>query len=159
MKRARALCAALLLGALVSTAQADTAAAPAPADSLAPAVELIYFHATLRCETCLGLEANIERCLREEFADGLASGQLRWRSLNHELGEGRALHAALGLSGSELVLRQPGLAALPIRSVWAAPNAGALCDSLAPFLQAALSAETEAKGKGRRETAVEGAVR
>lgn len=148
MNEARALCAALLLAALVSTAQADTA--PAPADSLAPAVELIYFHATLRCETCLGLEANIERCLREEFADALESGQLRWRSLNHELGEGRALHTALGLSGSELVLRRPGLAAQPIRSVWAAPTAAAVCDSLAPLVNAALGAGPEAEGTSRR---------
>lgn len=148
MKRAHALCAALLLSALGSTAQADTA--PAAADSLAPGVELIYFHATLRCETCLGLEANIEHCLQAEFADALESGKLRWRSLNHELGEGRALHATLGLSGSELVLRQPGLPALPVRGVWAASTAAAVCDSLAPLVGAALGAGPDAEATSRR---------
>jgi hypothetical protein len=137
MRRALFVAAGLLF-ALPLVAAAGDPAPVARADSLQPAaggVELIYFHATLRCETCLGLEAHIERCLRAEFAAELAAGRLVWRSLNYEVAEGSALHAALDVRGSELVIRRLGAAgALPIRSVWQAAEAAAVCDSLAPLV-------------------------
>lgn len=157
----RALLIALLLAGPSLLAAADSTPAPAPAapasaaaDSLPAGVELIYFHATLRCETCLGLEAAIERCLRAEFAVELAEGRLSWRSLDYEIPEGSALHAALGLRGSELVIRQraagEGAAARPIRSVWNAPQAAAVCDSLRPIVIETLRAHLDAEATGGR---------
>jgi hypothetical protein len=158
-----ALLIALVLAVPSLLAAADFAPAPAPAvpaspaaaaDSLPAGVELIYFHATLRCETCLALEAAIERCLRAEFAVELAEGWLRWRSLDYELAEGSALHAALGLRGSELVIRQraagEGGAARPIRSVWNAPQAAAVCDSLRPIVAETLRVHRDADATSGR---------
>ncbi len=159
MRRARLLVAALLMALLAPAAVGEPVGepVPAPGDSLAtPAggVELIYFHATLRCETCLALEASIERCLRAEFAAELAQGRLAWRSLDYELGEGRALHANLELSGSELVIRRRAAGesrdAQPIRSVWNAPEAVALCDSLQPIVTQYLRAQPDAEATSGR---------
>ena len=161
MRRALLLALVLALPSLLAAADAVPAPAPvvpaspaAAADSLPAGVELIYFHATLRCETCLGLEAAIERCLRAEFAAELAEGWLSWRSLDYEIAEGSALHAALDLRGSELVIRQhvagEAGAARPIRSVWNAPAAAAVCDSLAPIVALYLRAHLDAEATSGR---------
>ena len=164
MKRGLLLAAGLLMASLRPLAAADPVPTPglAPADaytasagdSLAPlpaGIELIYFHATLRCETCLALEAAIDGCLRGEFAGELAEGRLSWRSLNYEFGAGGALHAEFGLGGSELVIRERAAsAAQPIRSVWNAPSAAAVCDSLRPLVTDYLRAHMDAEAKRAR---------
>jgi len=120
-----------------SAAELVAEAAPESIAAATPGVELVYFHATLRCETCLALEASIERCLREEFATEMAEGWIRWRSLDYQSAAGEGLHAELGVRGSELVLlRYAGSQRArwePIRSVWQAPSAAAVCDSLRPL--------------------------
>lgn len=117
------------------------AAEELPADG----VSLVYFHATLRCQTCLGLEANIDRCVKDEFSVELAEGWLDWRSLNHEIGENRALVEALGIEGSELVvIRWQGGEPVDwtlIPEVWEAPDADGVCAALTPIVAGTLRAQ------------------
>lgn len=47
-------------------------------------VVVSYFHPTIRCETCLKIEALTERALREAFADELASGRLEWHVMDFD---------------------------------------------------------------------------
>jgi hypothetical protein len=45
-------------------------------------VVVLYFHRTLRCDTCLKFEAYSEATLRDSFPDDLAEGTLVWRTVN-----------------------------------------------------------------------------
>ena len=58
----------------------------APADSVGvrPDAILYYFHRTIRCQTCLKIEAYLEEALWTYFPDALKSGRLLWRPLNFE---------------------------------------------------------------------------
>jgi len=49
-----------------------------------PEAILYYFHRTLRCQTCLALEASIAEALHRYFGNELADGRLLWRPLNVE---------------------------------------------------------------------------
>lgn len=93
-------CAALLMVVLVagfglagcaaseppSPVQVEAApdATPLPAPVEPSHVVVLYFHQTIRCETCLKFEELTDRALREAFAGELASGRLAWRVLDFE---------------------------------------------------------------------------
>ena len=49
-----------------------------------PVAIMYYFHRTLRCQTCLTIEAYIDEAIRTHFADALADGRLRWLPTNIE---------------------------------------------------------------------------
>jgi hypothetical protein len=47
-------------------------------------VDVIYFHRTIRCETCLKFERYAYDALLSSYADDLARGRLTWSVLNFE---------------------------------------------------------------------------
>jgi hypothetical protein len=49
-----------------------------------PVAILYYFHRTLRCQTCLTIEAYIDEALRVHYADALEDGRLQWLPTNIE---------------------------------------------------------------------------
>jgi hypothetical protein len=59
---------------------------PVVVDSTAaqPVAILYYFHRTLRCQTCLTIEAYIDEALRVHHADALEDGRLQWLPTNIE---------------------------------------------------------------------------
>ena len=57
--------------------RADTA-------SVEPDAIMYYFHRTLRCHTCLTIEAYIDEALRVHFAEALKEGRLLWLPTNFE---------------------------------------------------------------------------
>lgn len=44
-----------------------------------------YFHRTLRCQTCLAIEALARQAVQQTFRDALADGRMSWRSINIEV--------------------------------------------------------------------------
>jgi hypothetical protein len=76
-----------------ATGDAPKAAADSP-NSVAPAagkpstapdkIVVYYFHATRRCPTCLGIQANIEQTINDRFAEETAAGKLAFEVLNFE---------------------------------------------------------------------------
>lgn len=46
-----------------------------------------YFHGTLRCETCLLIEALARTVVEQQFAAELAADRLVWQSVNYDLPE------------------------------------------------------------------------
>lgn len=58
-------------------AAADPAAAP-------DRIIVTYFHATRRCPTCLGIQANIEETINEKFTEETTAGKLSYEEINFE---------------------------------------------------------------------------
>jgi len=109
LSRTTAIIALTLIGAVVAagcnkpapatgdvpkaTGDAPKAAADSP-NSVAPAagkpitapdkIVVYYFHATRRCPTCLGIQANIEQTINDKFAEETAAGKLAFEELNFE---------------------------------------------------------------------------
>ncbi len=120
--RAIAVISALLLAWAVADARADTTrvsgsdvdtlrSAVAPADSLLPELcpdrfAVYYFHPTLRCESCLRIEAWSHIAVERGFAEELKAGSLEWQVFNFEDKENVALAKLFGVEGSTLVVVQ-----------------------------------------------------
>jgi hypothetical protein len=86
-----------------TTAQvsADSAQAiPSPPDS----VVAVYYHYTLRCQTCLMMEAAAEEVIKTKFPKELMKGKIRWRHIDFEQPEHAWAEEKYQLSGSTLVL-------------------------------------------------------
>ena len=47
-----------------------------------PEVFVFYFHETVRCTTCLEIEADTEKILKENYSQLLANGFLKWVPFN-----------------------------------------------------------------------------
>ncbi|MBU1050315.1 hypothetical protein KKG90_09870 [Candidatus Bipolaricaulota bacterium] len=65
-------------------------------------VEATYFHNTSRCVTCLKIEGDAKAIVEAEFADQIATGKLRWVTINME--DERAYISQYGLVSPSLVL-------------------------------------------------------
>jgi hypothetical protein len=57
---------------------------PSASACIDSAVVVHYFHRTLRCQTCLTIEAYTREALESSFQSALADGRLVWRPLNLE---------------------------------------------------------------------------
>ena len=89
MNRATRILHHLLLAGLALSliAGCTPPATPPPSDkSSGPAdrVDVVYFHRTQRCHTCLYAENQTRYTLETYFADELASGKLTFQSINVE---------------------------------------------------------------------------
>lgn len=67
-------------------------------------VVVYYFHGTVRCETCLLIEAMAEGTLQADFPDELTDGRLLWRPLSVDLPENVHFVKDFGLGANELVI-------------------------------------------------------
>jgi hypothetical protein len=79
----------------------------APAGSLphqSPIVIAYYFHRTVRCQTCLAIEASASRVVEEDFSQQVAEGRLIWIPYNLDESDGKDMEKAFDVSGSTLVL-------------------------------------------------------
>lgn len=56
-------------------------------NAVAHQVIAYYFHATVRCETCLLIEAQAKAVIAEQFSAELAANRLMFTSVNYELPE------------------------------------------------------------------------
>lgn len=65
-------------------------------------VELLYFHGKRRCSTCRAVESEVRELVGTVFADEVADGRLRFRSL--ECSEERELAERYGAFWSSLLL-------------------------------------------------------
>ena len=74
---------------------------PLATDSLC-VIEATYFHNTNRCVTCLKIEGDAKAIVEAEFADQIATGKLRWVTINME--DERAYVSQYDLVSPSLVL-------------------------------------------------------
>jgi hypothetical protein len=72
-----------------------------------PKVEVYYFHATMRCPTCLAVEEQTRKTLDENFAEELKAGTVMLTVLNLEEKENKALTEKFEIGWSSLILFVP----------------------------------------------------
>jgi len=58
-------------------------------NAAAHTVTAYYFHGTVRCETCLLIEALARAVVEQQFGAHLAAKRLIWESVNYDLSENR----------------------------------------------------------------------
>ena len=95
----------LTLGILAGTAllAAAAGATPEPAEGRLQ-VAATYFHRTLRCQTCLQIEALARYDVTGVMASDVESGRLVWRSVDYEVEKEALYRERFGLEGPSLVL-------------------------------------------------------
>ena len=65
-------------------------------------VEVLYFHGTQRCATCMAIEKNTNALVESAYAEQLKSGKLEFRSV--DISKEGALAEKYGVSWSSLIL-------------------------------------------------------
>lgn len=73
-------------------------------DKNKPIVIAYYFHRTMRCPTCLAIEANAAHVIEENFPQQIAEGTLTWIPFNLDVPGGEEFEKEFDVSVSTLVL-------------------------------------------------------
>jgi len=81
---------------------AENPAPITPAEQASCVVDVVYFHNTYRCVTCVKIESDAKAIVEDVFADELAAGTLRWSAVNME--QERAYISLYNLAMPSLVL-------------------------------------------------------
>jgi hypothetical protein len=63
-----------------------------------------YFHYTVRCKTCLKIEASARAIIEKNFAAQIADGTLKWMPFNLDDAGGKAFEKEFDISVSTLLL-------------------------------------------------------
>jgi hypothetical protein len=69
-----------------------------------PVVEVLYFHATHRCPTCISIEANTRKTLETNFAKEMNDGKIKLTVLNAEEEKNKQIAEKYGAYGATLIL-------------------------------------------------------
>ena len=77
------------------------------AKAVSPKVEVYYFHATMRCPTCLAVEEQTRKVLDENFAENLKAGTIQLKVLNLEEKENKDMVEKFEVGWSSLILYVP----------------------------------------------------
>jgi hypothetical protein len=85
----------------VPSAAANNQKAPVAA---ANRVDVIYFHVTQRCVTCLCFEEHINTVIDKYFQDAIASGKLTYKVLNTQKPENKDIAVKYGAVASQLCI-------------------------------------------------------
>ncbi len=67
-------------------------------------VEVYYFHNTVRCTTCLTIEAEARKNIEMLYPEMYKEGKISFTSLNLEEATGRSMGEKLGVSGQTLLI-------------------------------------------------------
>jgi hypothetical protein len=85
------------------TSSSSPVAAISPsANSTVEKVEVIHFHRTQQCTSCIAIGNLTEKTVNANFKEELASGRLVFAHVGYELPENAALTAKYGVTGSSL---------------------------------------------------------
>jgi hypothetical protein len=71
-------------------------------------IEVIYFHNTRRCATCMAVESVTKSTLEEKYPDQMKSGKITFQSLNIEEEANEPLAQKLHVSGQTLLFLKDG---------------------------------------------------
>lgn len=69
-------------------------------------IRVYYFHRTLRCQTCLKIEALSRQVIEENFGAGLADGRMTWQAVNIEVEGNEHFERDFSLQTQSLILAE-----------------------------------------------------
>lgn len=69
-------------------------------------IRVYYFHRTLRCQTCLKIEALARQTIQDNFADALATGRMCWQAVNIEVDGNEHFERDFSLQTQSLILAE-----------------------------------------------------
>lgn len=69
-------------------------------------IHVFYFHRTLRCQTCLTIEALARQAVQDNFAGALADGRVFWQAINIEVKGNEHFERDFSLQTPSLVLAE-----------------------------------------------------
>jgi len=95
---------ALIVVGVFSNSQPEGAAASTAPVSNADRIDVVYFHRTERCDSCIWAGQMSRKTVESYFAAELASGKVTFREVDVQKPENRALALKFGASGSSLFL-------------------------------------------------------
>ena len=72
----------------------------------APTVMVYYFHRTVRCSTCLSIEANAAQVIKDNFPQQMADGRLVWMPFNLDDPGGEEFEKEFDIASSTLVVAE-----------------------------------------------------
>lgn len=94
-------------GALADEAPSPAGTSSAMTDASAgDGIRVYYFHRTLRCHTCLTIEALARGAVQEQFADALAAGRITWQAVSIDLPDNEHYERDFELQTQSLVLTE-----------------------------------------------------
>ncbi len=96
------ICFAMVL--LICSCQNKNARTALLSDKTCPKVIVFYFHRTVRCSTCLEIEAGTARIIKENFPQLLAKGFLKWIPFNLDDEKNEELEKQFDITSNTLVL-------------------------------------------------------
>lgn len=67
-------------------------------------VEILYFHGTQRCATCLAIERNAKEAIESQFADALRTGKVVFRTIDISEAENKAIAEKYKVTWSSLFI-------------------------------------------------------
>lgn len=97
---------------LESPARAEAAAPIRSVSSTAPeaaagdGIRVYYFHRTLRCQTCLTIEALARQAVQQNFSDALANGRMSWQPINIEAAGNEHFERDFSLQTQSLIVAE-----------------------------------------------------
>lgn len=69
-------------------------------------IEIMYFHATARCPSCIALEEYVKETVDEFFQEEIASGKINFQEINVDLSENKDLSLKFKAVGSSLKINE-----------------------------------------------------
>ena len=73
-------------------------------------IEVIYFHATNRCPTCMAVESNARKAITDNFKNELTNGKIKFTSINIDDKINKALVEKYEIAFSSLlIIKKTGL--------------------------------------------------
>lgn len=99
---------ALIVVAVFSNSQPQGAAAATAPIQNADRIDVVYFHRTERCDSCLWAGQMSRKTVESYFAAELASGRVTFQEVDVQKPENRALAYKFRASGSQLFLNYVG---------------------------------------------------
>ena len=95
---------ALIVVAMIGNSQGQEVAAGAAPVENADRIDVVYFHRTERCDSCLWAGQTSRKTVESYFASELASGKVTFREVDVQKPVNRALALKYGASGSSLFI-------------------------------------------------------
>lgn len=87
-----------------SNYQVSSSSSPTPTvvTVLSDKIEVVHFHATKQCWTCITVGAYVQKTIKEKFPDEYVSGKITFKDINVELKENQEIVIKYQARGSSL---------------------------------------------------------